>query len=46
MFKVAGLCLLILGAFAATIEEEENVIVLTKVIFFPYFYETWPKIDE
>jgi protein disulfide-isomerase A1 len=30
MFKVAGLCLLILGAFAATIEEEENVIVLTK----------------
>ncbi|EYB93146.1 hypothetical protein Y032_0185g1018 [Ancylostoma ceylanicum] len=30
MFKLACLCLFALSAFAATVEEEENVIVLTK----------------
>lgn len=31
MFRLVGLFFLVLGASAAVIEEEENVIVLTKV---------------
>lgn len=38
MFKLACVCLLALSAYAATVEEEKNVIVLTKVTFTLTYY--------